>query len=80
MGKDKEWPVSAMTKQEREEMLSLQEQGEVPDIIDRSTGLYFRFLLGTPARNTHLTGGGCSAKTCPHHIASIARQLCRVST
>ena len=51
MGKDKEWPVSAMTKQEREEMLSLQEQGELPDIIDRSTDLYFRFLLGTPARN-----------------------------
>ena len=56
MGEDKEWPVSAMTKQEREEMLSLQEQGELPDIIDRSTDLYFRFLLGTPARNTHLAG------------------------
>ena len=51
MGKDKERFVPVMTKQEREEMLSLQEQGELPDIIDRSTDLYFRFLLGTPARN-----------------------------
>ena len=51
MDKDRERFVSTMTKQEREEMLSLQEQGELPDLIDRSTDLYFRFLLGTPARN-----------------------------
>ena len=35
MGKDKERLVLTMTKREREEMLSLQEQGELPDIIDR---------------------------------------------
>ena len=51
MDKDRERFVSTMTKQEREEMLSLQEQGELPDLIDRSTDLYFRFLLGTPTRN-----------------------------
>lgn len=50
MDKDKERVVPVMTKHERQEMLSLQEQGELPENIDRSTDLYFRFLLGTPAR------------------------------
>lgn len=31
-------------------MERLREQGDLPDVIDRSTDLYFRFLLGTPAR------------------------------
>ena len=50
MDKDKERVVPVMTKHERQEMLNLQEQGELPENIDRSTDLYFRFLLGTPAR------------------------------
>ena len=36
--------VPVMTKRER------QEQGELPENIDCSTDLYFRFLLGTPAQ------------------------------
>ena len=42
--------VPVMTKRERQEMLNLQEQGELPENIDCSTDLYFRFLLGTPAQ------------------------------
>ena len=50
MDKDTERVVPVMTKRERQEMLNLQEQGELPENIDCSTDLYFRFLLGTPAR------------------------------
>ena len=50
MDEDKAKVVLAMTTHERQEMLNLQEQGELPENIDRSTDLYFRFLLGTPAR------------------------------
>ena len=50
MDEDKAKVVPAMTTHERQEMLNLQEQGELPENIDRSTDLYFRFLLGTPAR------------------------------
>ena len=50
MDEDKARVVPAMTTHERQEMLNLQEQGELPENIDRSTDLYFRFLLGTPAR------------------------------
>ena len=50
MDEDKAKVVPVMTTHERQEMLNLQEQGELPENIDRSTDLYFRFLLGTPAR------------------------------
>ena len=43
-------PKPRLTSAEREDMERLREQGDLPDVIDRSTDLYFRFLLGPPAR------------------------------
>ena len=39
-----------LTEEERREMLQLERCGELPTEIDRSTDLFFRFLLGNPSR------------------------------
>ncbi len=51
-------PVPRLTAAEREDMERLRGQKDLPESIDRSTDLYFRFLLGTPARRH---GRGCCA-------------------
>lgn len=42
--------VPRLTKAERRDMLMLERHGELPKEIDRSTDLFFRFLLGRPSR------------------------------
>lgn len=53
LGSGSDGSLLKLTREERREMLLLEERGELPTEIDRSTDLFFRFLLGRPSR-THL--------------------------